>query len=265
MKLALPVTTLSLLAGIPLAAASPTSDHGIVAVDSAIAKRCVNYFPPLSTVQKCCDEALNTLFWIDHVLQIGVCCALGSILDGLSCAPAPPPPKNATICSGEPVCPQQSGKDLGIKYGHCYVLRALSGLYLGHDYATKYEVMGENPGVVFRVCAARGDCTASGDTVVPANGTWYLQDQFGDPNGSGFGWLGGAGDLSVQANSTNALQVAGSSTCYGGKCAVCIRFPPGGAHAPCPLNPGQSHLGLAANPNTCQPFIWEEVACRSEQ
>ncbi|AEO63834.1 uncharacterized protein THITE_2039242, partial [Thermothielavioides terrestris NRRL 8126] len=170
-----------------------------------------------------------------------------------------------TICSGEPVCPQQSGKDLGIQYGHCYVLRALSGLYLGHDYATKYEVMGENPGVVFRVCAGQGDCTTNAGAPVPANGTWYLQDQFGDPNGAGFGWLGGSGDLSVQANSADALLMAGSSACYAGQCSVCIRFPPGGAHAPCPLNPGQSHLGIAANPNSCQPFYWEEVACRSEQ
>ncbi|KAK4238466.1 hypothetical protein C8A03DRAFT_15063 [Achaetomium macrosporum] len=259
--------TLSLLVGTSLAAA------GAAEVESSISKRCVNYFPPSSTVQKCCDEAANTLFWINRTLQIGVCCALGSILDGLDCVPAPPPPppppgQNGTtpsICSGEPVCPQQSGRDLGIAYGHCYVLRSLSGLYLGHDYATKYEVMGENPGVVFRVCAAQGDCTSRGGERVPANGTWYLQDQFGDPSGSGFGWLGGSGDLSVQADPASALPVAGSSNCYGGKCAVCIRFPPGGAHAPCPLSPGQSHLGVAANPNSCQPFYWEEVGCRSEQ
>jgi len=251
---------------ISAAAAAAVADSGVVAVDSIAKRDCVNYFPPLSIVQKCCDQALNTLFWIDEPLKTGVCCALGSILSGLTCVPAPPPAKNATICSGEPVCPHQSGKDLGIEYGHCYVLKGLSGLYLGHDYGTKYEIMGENPGVVFRVCAAKGDCATNADTPVAAlNGTWYLQDQFGDPNGSGFGWLGGSGDLSVQANSADALVVAGSSNCYGGKCAVCIRFPPGGAHAPCPLNPGQSHLGIAANPNSCQPFYWEEVACRSEQ
>lgn len=261
---ALSLPAFSLLARTALAVASPDRGVALDAV-SAVSKRCTNYFPPLSTVAQCCDEALNTLFWIDSVLQVGVCCTLGSILEGTSCKPAPPPPSNATICSGEPVCPAKAGADLGIKYGHCYVLRALSGLYLGHDYATKYEVMGENPGVVFRVCAGRGDCTASADKPVPAaNGTFYMQDQFGDPNGSGFGWLGGSGDLSVMAKSSDALTVAGSANCYGGKCAVCIRFPPGGAHAPCPLNPGQSHLGIATNPNSCQPFYWEEVPCRSE-
>jgi hypothetical protein len=261
---AISFAALFLLADTSLAAVGATvvEERAVSVIEQ---RACTNYFPPLSIISKCCDETLNTLFWIDKSLKIGVCCLLGSILQGTTCVPAPSPPKNATICSGEPVCPQKQGKDLGIQYGHCYVLRAMSGLYLGHDYATKYEIMGENPGVVFRVCAAQGNCTTNVDAPVPAdNGTWYLQDQFGDPNGSGFGWLGGSGDLSVQADATSALVVAGSSTCYGGDCAVCIRFPPGGAHAPCPLSPGQSHLGIASNPNSCQPFYWEEVSCRSE-
>ncbi|KAI0010496.1 hypothetical protein F4779DRAFT_577121 [Xylariaceae sp. FL0662B] len=227
-------------------------------------RACVSFTSALTGEKLCCDESTKSLFWIDKLLGLGICCALGEILDGLGCV-APPSSPSAGICSGEPVCPSKNGSDIGIQYGHCYVLQSLSGLYLGHDYAAKYEVDGENPGVIFRVCADTDSCNTSVDTYVGLNDTWWMQDQMGDPAGTGFGWLGGSGDLTVQNNATGALVVGGSSTCYGGKCSVCIRFPPGGAHAPCPLNPGQSHLGVSSNPNNCQPFYWQEVGCRSEQ
>ncbi|KAI0408563.1 hypothetical protein F4802DRAFT_353853 [Xylaria palmicola] len=226
---------------------------------------CVPYKSPLTLEPLCCDELTHSLFWTNKLLGVGICCLLGEILDGLTCAAPPPPPADAGVCSGASVCPRRAGADLGIRYGHCYVLRALGGLYLGHDYAAKYEVQGENPGVVFRVCADTAACATAVDALVGANDTWWMQDQMGDPAGTGFGWLGGSGDLSVQDGAAGALVVGGSSVCYGGKCAVCIRFPPGGAHAPCPLSPGQSHLGLSSNPNNCQSFFWEEVGCRSEK
>lgn len=235
---------------------------------SALAPRgCTSFTSAVTHLTECCDETVNELFWIDKPLGLGICCLLGSILEGFVCVPQKPPPtNNSTVCSGEPVCPHKAGSDLGIEYGHCYVLQALNGLYLGHDSATKYEVDGENPGVVFRVCHVDNPaCDKDAGTVVGTNGTWWMQDQMGDPTGTGFGWLGGSGDLSVQDSSTTALVVGGSPLCFGGKCSVCITFPPGGAHAPCPLNPGQSHLGVASNPNSCQPFIWQEVQCRSEQ
>ncbi|KAI0201117.1 hypothetical protein F4808DRAFT_139967 [Astrocystis sublimbata] len=226
---------------------------------------CVSFISALTLQPLCCDESTHSLFWTSKLLNLGICCLLGEILDGLTCAAAPPSP-SAGICSGEAVCPQKSGADLGIRYGHCYVLEALGGLYLGHDYAAKYEVQGENPGVVFRVCADNtAACNATVGALVGANDTWWMQDQMGDPASTGFGWLGGAGDLSVQDSPDAALLVAGSSICFGGRCAVCIRFPPGGAHAPCPLSPGQSHLGVSNNPNNCQSFYWQEVSCRSEK
>ncbi|KAI0111297.1 hypothetical protein GGR51DRAFT_557711 [Nemania sp. FL0031] len=227
-------------------------------------RACTPFKSALTLAPLCCDEAANSLFWINKLLGLGICCALGEILDGFTCA-APPPAPSAGVCSGEAVCPRKNGADLGIKYGHCYVLQALSGLYLGHDYDAKYEVQGENPGVVFRVCGDTTACNTTVDAVVGANDTWWMQDQMGDPASTGFGWLGGSGDLSVQDSPSTALVVGGSSVCYGGKCAVCISFPPGGAHAPCPLSPGQSHLGVSPNPNNCQSFFWQEVGCRSEK
>lgn len=227
------------------------------------AKRaCTSYKNPLTNQTGCCDTLTAELFWIDILLGLGICCSEGQVLDGFQCVT---PTSTNTTCTGQAVCPSQVGHDLGILYGHCYVLLSLNNNYLGHDSATKYVVDGENPGVVFRVCGDMSDCLTSVNDVVLSNGTWYMQDQFGDPTGTGFGWLGGAGDLTVQDNSTSALVLGGSSTCYGGKCAVCITFPPGGAHAPCPLQPGQSHLGVASNPNSCQPFYFQEVPCRSEQ
>lgn len=227
-------------------------------------RACTSYTSALTGAKLCCDESLNILFFINRLLGLGICCPLGSILNGLTCQTPTPPPKPA-ICSGQPVCAQKAGVDIGLQYSHCYVLQSVNGLYLGHDYAAKYEVDGENPGVVFRVCADTDKgCATKVDALVGVNDTWWMQDQMGDPTGSGFGWLGGSGDLSVQLNATTALVVAGSQLCFGGKCAICIRFPPGGAHAPCPLSPGQSHLGVAANPNSCQPFIWQEVVCRGE-
>ncbi|KAI0459877.1 hypothetical protein F5B21DRAFT_201046 [Xylaria acuta] len=227
-------------------------------------RACTSFTSAITLQLGCCDESSNSLFLVNKLLGLGICCPLGKILDGLTCA-TPPPPPDAGVCSGESVCPKTSGSDLGIKYGHCYVLQALSGLYLGHDYAAKYEVQGENPGVVFRVCGDTTACNTTIDAVVGANDTWWMQDQMGDPTSTGFGWLGGSGDLSAQDSPDTALVVGGSSICFGGKCAVCIRFPPGGAHAPCPLSPGQSHLGVSSNPNNCQSFFWQEVSCRSEK
>jgi hypothetical protein len=228
------------------------------------AKRaCTSFTDALTSKSGCCDPTTSSLYWISQLLGLGICCPLGQVLDGFTCT-APATTTNTTTF-GDAVCPKQIGSDLGIQYGHCYVLLSLNHNYLGHDSATKYVVEGENPGVVFRVCGDTDECLTSADTLVPANGTWWMQDQFGDPSGTGFGWLGGSGDLTVQDNSTTSLVLGGSPTTYGGKCAVCIGFPPGGAHAPCPLSPGQSHLGVASNPNSCQPFFFQEVPCRSEQ
>ncbi|KAG8416497.1 hypothetical protein J3458_007080 [Metarhizium acridum] len=151
----------------------------------------------------CCDEDANTLFRTSNLLGLGTCCKLASILTGLSCFTAPPPPSNLTVCPGEPVCAVLSGIDMALGYGHCYVLKSVNGLYLGHDYAAKYEVNRENPDVVFLVYGDTDKgCNTHEVHLVGVNDTWWSQDQMGDPNGTGFGWLGGSGDLKVQDNST---------------------------------------------------------------
>ncbi|KAK2606475.1 hypothetical protein QQS21_003168 [Conoideocrella luteorostrata] len=244
-----------------------------VASATALAEReCTSFTSALTLEKLCCDTSTNSLIFVDKPLGLGICCALGSILEGLKCVPAPTP-EPSPICSGKSVCPQKSGTDLGIKYGHCYALKSLNEQYLGHDSGsdtlagTRYVVDGETPGVVFRVCADKDTCNTSVDKLIGVSDTWWMQDQFGVPTGTGFGWLGKGGgpDLAVAQNSTGALVVGGSSLCFGGKCSICITFPPGGASAPCPLPPGQSHLGVSNNPNHCQVFYWEEVGCRSEK
>ncbi|GAM36375.1 hypothetical protein TCE0_018f05417 [Talaromyces pinophilus] len=235
------------------------SDVAAVELDK---RACTPFKNPITNANGCCDTVSAELFWIDILLGIGVCCPIGQVLDGFNCVA---PPSNGTTFTGKPVCANKTGVDLGIQYGHCYVLLSLNKNYLGHDSAEKYVVMGENPGVVFRVCGDTTTCTTTVDQYVGINGTWWMQDQFGDPNGSGFAWLGGAGDLSIVNSTDLALIMGGSPTFFGGSCAICISFPPGGAHAPCPLSPGQSHLGIAANPNSCQNFYWQEVPCRSEK
>ncbi|EED17773.1 conserved hypothetical protein [Talaromyces stipitatus ATCC 10500] len=240
-----------------LVSATP-SDLTTIELDK---RACTPFKNPLTNASGCCDIVSAQLFWVDILLGIGVCCPIGQVLEGFNCVT---PSSGGSVCSGKAVCANKTGVDLGIKYGHCYVLLSLNNNYLGHDNALKYVVMGENPGVVFRVCGDTTTCTTSADQYVPVNGTWYMQDQMGDPNGSGFAWLGGAGDLNIVNSTDQALAMGGSSTCFGGNCAICITFPPGGAHAPCPLTPGQSHLGIAANPNSCQNFYWQEVSCRSE-
>lgn len=212
----------------------------------------------------CCVPLLNVLYWIDISTNLGICCPVGQILSGLDCITPPAQPTN-TVCSGKGVCPQDYGTDLGIQYSHCYVLKSISNIWLGHDSDVKYIVDGENPAVIFRVCKDAPDCVTSASDYVKVNETWYMQDQMGYHSGTGFAWIGGSGDLSIQEDPANALAVGGSSSCWDGQCAVCITFPPGGAAAPCPLNPGQSHLGLATNPNNCQAFYFQEVPCRSEK
>jgi hypothetical protein len=223
----------------------------------------ISYTDAVTNQASCCNELLNVLYWVDITKNLGICCPLGQVLQGLLCVPPPPPPA-AGICSGKGVCPHASGTDLGIQYSHCYVLKSINGGWLGHDSDVKYIVNGENPAVIFRICNNPPDCVTAANEYVPVNGTWYMQDQMGSHTSTGWGWIGGTGDLTIQNDPSTALVVGGSSSCWDGQCAVCITFPPGGAAAPCPLNPGQSHLGVSGNPNNCQAFYFQEVPCRSE-
>ncbi|TGJ79886.1 hypothetical protein E0Z10_g8873 [Xylaria hypoxylon] len=227
-------------------------------------RTCTPFISAMTRLSICCEETTHYITWFNKALRQGICCPNGRILNGFICE-VPPPKFNGGVCTGDFVCPDDRGMDVGIKYGHCYVLQALGGLYIGHDHAAKYEVQGENPGVVFRVCGDTAACNTTPDVFVKLNDSWWMQDQMGNSAGTGFGWLGGSGDLSVQDSPETALTVGGSPICYGGKCAICITFPPGGAHAPKPSSPGQTHLGISSNPNNCQSFFWQEVGCRSEK
>lgn len=49
---------------------------------------CTPFKSALKQETLCCDEAANTLFWINKLLGLRICCKLGSILQGLSYTPA---------------------------------------------------------------------------------------------------------------------------------------------------------------------------------
>lgn len=260
MKLFLPSIVLSSL--VCLASTTPEA-HDVM--DRSLLCPFISFTSAATELPGCCDPLLDVMIWTDVALNVGICCPLGQILDGFDCVPQPPTPPATGVCSGKGVCANSTGVDLGIQFGHCYVLKGLNGYWLGHDSATKYITNGENPAVIFRVCGDTTSCTTSVNDYVSANGTWYMQDQMGDPAGSGWGWIGGAGDLTIQDDGSNALVVGGSTSCWDGICSICITFPPGGAAAPCPLPASQAHLGVAANPNSCQAFYFQEVPCRSQK
>ncbi|KAI9836730.1 MAG: hypothetical protein M1837_003262 [Sclerophora amabilis] len=193
--------------------------------------------------------------------QKGKCCEPGTQFNGATCER----PHNPEVCSGADVCPQ-SDHDLGIQYGHCYVMTDIGGNWFGVDHQGVYKVGGENSGTIFRVCKDKTDCSVDISTPVPLQGGFFMQDQMGPANGNGFGWWGdNTPHMAVQQTSDNAAHLSGDSTCYNGKCAICLNLVDGGLSSPCEMPRGTAHVGRNANPNTCKSFHFQEVKCRQEK
>ena len=94
-----------------------------------------------------------------------------------------------------------------------------------------------------------------------------MRDMWGTANVNGPTWFGGniGGDIVTTPVSSQAGNLVADSTCYEGKCALCLRFQANGklygAGAPCPLGNGLSHIAMFNNPQSCKAFEFHEIAC----
>lgn len=191
-------------------------------------------------MHQCCAEGHQ---WVgDAASGAGGCCPTGYTWNGGKCqAPTPPPvpaPKvpatpgdcvtqcpteNDAACGGSPVC--GNAQNLGIEYGHCYILSFSDGTQFGaqRDGANSYAKGGYFQDIPFAVCKSTADCSSAGP--VPHDGTFCLVDQvgrYGDPT-SKLGWVGSAVDGAHMAwtdQPASAAMFKGSAACTGGKCAV---------------------------------------------
>ncbi|KAJ8523381.1 hypothetical protein ONZ45_g152 [Pleurotus djamor] len=208
----------------------------------------------------CCAPGLS--FKGDKASKKGDCCAAGLIWLNGKCAPPPPRPTCKDLA--DPVC--ASDTDLGIKYGHCYVLKFSDGTQLGGDHAAPtYSKNGFFRDIPFKVCKTTTDCSL-GDAV-PTDGSWFLQDQMGRPQDAAgtVGWIdNGFNGTHIKFN-TNAAQAGlfkGTPVCSDGKCFLKLRGGPtgnGGIGATCPVD---TH-GITFWPNSkvTLDISFTETAC----
>ncbi|KAJ8583557.1 hypothetical protein M405DRAFT_866921 [Rhizopogon salebrosus TDB-379] len=159
-----------------------------------------------------------------------------------------------------------SGKSLGIKYGHCYILSFGDGKQLSTVREnTLYSKGGFFHDIPFKVCKATDDC-ARGKTVEMGE-SFYLEDQQGrynDPKGT-TGWIdnaSGGAHIGFTLDAKAAGTFTGIPTCAGGECAIKVLGGPtksGSAAATCPSTmPGISFWG---NPKMHDPLRFSEVTC----
>ncbi|KDQ32897.1 hypothetical protein PLEOSDRAFT_164788 [Pleurotus ostreatus PC15] len=201
----------------------------------------------------CCAPSL--VFVGDRATKTGGCCTAGmSWLNG-KCAQPPPRPTCQDLA--DPVCGDTD--DLGIQYGHCYILKFPDGTQLGsnHD-GPAYAKDGFFKDIPFKVCRSTTDC-ALGEAV-PTDGQFLLQDQMGRPeNAKGtIGWVdNGAGGTHIKFN-TNAAQAGvfeGIPACSGGKCFIRLRR----IGATCPMP--DHGLTFWPNPKVSMMISFTETAC----
>ncbi|KAJ8487861.1 hypothetical protein ONZ45_g14171 [Pleurotus djamor] len=286
-------------------AAGDKAQNKAAAVTKAVGDVCFGvgntpFFQPNETVESCCPPPLG-ITWFDEAKRIGEwedaatprrpglrtkfpvsggccapgfsfkgdkaskkgdCCAAGLIWLNGKCAPPPPRPTCKDLA--DPVC--ASDTDLGIKYGHCYVLKFSDGTQLGGDHAAPtYSKNGFFRDIPFKVCKTTTDCSL-GDAV-PTDGSWFLQDQMGRPQDAAgtVGWIdNGFNGTHIKFN-TNAAQAGlfkGTPVCSDGKCFLKLRGGPsgnGGIGATCPVD---TH-GITFWPNSkvTLDISFTETAC----
>jgi hypothetical protein len=129
---------------------------------------------------------------------------------------------NHNPCVSHPVC--GSGKSLGIKYGHCYILSFSNGVQLATVREnTLYSKGGFFQDIPFKVCKKTDDCARG--NIVQMGESFYLEDQQGrynDPKGTK-GWIdnsAGGAHIGFTLDATKAGVFEGIPTCGGGECAI---------------------------------------------
>ncbi|KAL0953260.1 hypothetical protein HGRIS_004510 [Hohenbuehelia grisea] len=217
-----------------------------------------------ATLGGCCPP--GHAFSGDATTGTGGCCPTGTTWTKGACVKPSRarPPKSVCASSGEPVCGDDN--DLGIKYGHCYVLRFTDGIQLGaqRDDLT-YAKGGYFQDIPFKVCKATTDCSL-GDAV-PSTGSFYLQDQagrFNDATGAP-GWVNNAAGGTHIAFATDPSQAGlfkGTPSCSGGHCTLRLRGGPTGDGGIGPTCPMPDHgLTFWQNPNLGMMLQFIETAC----
>ncbi|KAF4579667.1 hypothetical protein EYR40_000156 [Pleurotus pulmonarius] len=201
----------------------------------------------------CCAPSLT--FVGDRTTKTGGCCSAGMVWLNGKCVQSPPRPTCQDLA--DPVC--GDGDDLGIQYGHCYILKFTDGTQLGSNQeGPAYSKDGYYKDIPFKVCRNTADC-ALGEPV-PTDGTFVLQDQMGRPQDTkgSVGWVdNGAGGTHIKynTNATKAGVFEGIPACSGGKCFIRLRR----IGATCPMD---KH-GLTFWPNARVSIMmsFTETAC----
>ncbi|KAJ8523327.1 hypothetical protein ONZ45_g164 [Pleurotus djamor] len=171
------------------------------------------------------------------------------------------------VChAGVPVC--GSNNDLGIRYGHCYILSFADGSQLGaqRDNPT-YAKGGYLQDVPFKVCQTTSHCSQG---VVPRNGTFYLQDQVGrfdDPEGR-LGWVDngfGGTNMKFVVSPKKAGLFRGTPQCSRGGCSIKLQGGYTGQRGLSPTGPTANHgLTFRQNPRIGVTFRFIETSCANE-
>ncbi|KAF7439791.1 hypothetical protein PC9H_000127 [Pleurotus ostreatus] len=208
----------------------------------------------------CCAPSL--VFVGDKATKTGGCCTAGMIWLNGKCAPPPPRPTCKDLA--DPVCGDED--DLGIQYGHCYILKFADGTQLGADHAAPtYSKDGFFKDIPFKVCRSTTDCALA--EAVPTDGTFLLQDQMGRPEDAtgAVGWVdNGAGGTHIKFN-TNGAQAGvfkGVPACSGGKCFIRLGGGPTGNGSIGPTCPVPEHgLTFWPNPKATMLISFTETAC----
>ncbi|KAJ8523374.1 hypothetical protein ONZ45_g159 [Pleurotus djamor] len=287
-------------------AAGDKAQNKAAAVTKAVGDVCFGegntpFFQPVmldlnETVESCCPPPLG-ITWFDEAKRIGECCPPGQKwsgdqatvvggccatekawsqdkVSGLGgcCAPGlsfkgDKASKKGDCCAADladPVC--ASDTDLGIKYGHCYVIKFADGGELGSDLgAPTYSKGGYFRHIPFKVCKTTTDCSL-GD-VVPTDGSWFLQDQIGRPQDTAgtVGWIdNGFNGTHIKFN-TNPAQAGlfkGLPLCSNGKCFLKLSGGPSGNGGIGPACPIETHgLTFWPNPKVTLDVSFTETAC----
>ncbi|KAH7926956.1 hypothetical protein BV22DRAFT_1032294 [Leucogyrophana mollusca] len=240
------------------------------------------YFDAITKRSGCCASP-QVLTWINKASLLGFCCQEGHHWSGNmatavgGCCPHGTDMVNgrctrgcdeSACATGSYACPDtpacNRGNDLGIKYGHCYVLSFSDSVHFGGQRETiDYFKSGYLTDVPFKICRATSNCSPGGH--VTTRDGFYLQDQYTprDDRLPSKGWVSNAYE-GPHLSFTDATVMAGlfygiPSTCSQGGYALKLRSGPclGGSAPSCTME----QPGFTFWERVSQTLVFSEVAC----